>query len=137
MIWWGKTGRTFPFRKRFRSELGELVPTTVWLHEKVGNNREAKQEITRLAGRDDIFSTPKPERLLQRIIRIASNPGDLVLDSFAGSGTTGAVAQKMGRRWIMVELGDHCHTHIVLSINIRTLGIRRHFVPIRISCLEA
>ena len=112
-IWWGKTGRTFPFRKRFRSELGELVPTTVWLHEEVGNNREAKQEITRLSGRDDIFSTPKPERLLQRIIRIASNPGDLVLDSFAGSGTTGAVAHKMGRRWIMVELGEHCHTHII------------------------
>ena len=112
-IWWGKTGRTFPFRKRFRSELGELVPTTVWLHEDVGNNREAKQEVTRIFGRDDIFSTPKPERLLERVIRIATNAGDLVLDSFAGSGTTGAVAQKMGRRWIMVELGEHCHTHII------------------------
>ena len=55
----------------------------------------------------------KPERLIQRIIGMCSNPGDLVLDSFAGSGTTGAVAHKMGRRWIMVELGDHCHTHIV------------------------
>lgn len=59
------------------------------------------------------FATPKPERLLHRIIHIATNPGDLVLDSFAGSGTTGAVAHKMGRRWIMVELGEHCHTHIV------------------------
>ncbi|WP_425859212.1 DNA methyltransferase [Aeromonas sp. INTO2] len=61
----------------------------------------------------DTFDTPKPERLIQRVIRIATNPGDLVLDSFAGSGTTGAVAHKMGRRWIMVELGEHCHTHIV------------------------
>ena len=112
-IWWGKTGRTFPFRKRFKSELGELVPTTVWLQDDVGNNREAKQEVTRIFGRDDIFSTPKPERLIQRVIRIATNPGDIVLDSFAGSGTTGAVAHKMGRRWIMVELGDHCHTHIL------------------------
>ena len=112
-IWWGKTGRTFPFRKRFKSELGELVPTTVWAHEEVGNNREAKQEVTRIFGRDDIFSTPKPERLLERILRIASNRGDLVLDSFAGSGTTGAVAHKMGRRWIMVELGEHCHTHVI------------------------
>lgn len=112
-IWWGKTGTTFPFRKRFRSELGELVPTTVWLNEDVGNNREAKQEITRIFGRDDIFSTPKPERLLERAIRIATNPGDLVLDSFAGSGTTGAVAHKMGRRWIMIELGDHCQTHVI------------------------
>ena len=57
--------------------------------------------------------TPKPEGLLERLIHIATNPGDLVLDSFAGSGTTGAVAHKMGRRWIMVELGEHCHTHII------------------------
>ena len=112
-IWWGKTGRTFPFRKRFQTELGELVPTTVWVQSEVGNNREAKQEVTRIFGRDQIFSTPKPERLLNRVIHIASDPGDLILDSFAGSGTTGAVAQKMGRRWIMVELGEHCHTHII------------------------
>jgi adenine-specific DNA-methyltransferase len=112
-IWWGKSCRTFPFRKRFRSELGELVPTTVWMQEEVGNNREAKQEITWLLGSEDIFSTPKPERLLNRILHIATMPGDLVLDSFAGSGTTGAVAHKMGRRWIMIELGEHCHTHII------------------------
>lgn len=61
----------------------------------------------------DPFATPKPESLIQRVLEIATNPGDLVLDSFAGSGTTGAVAHKMGRRWIMVELGEHCHTHIV------------------------
>ena len=121
-IWWGKTGRTFPFRKRFRSELGELVPTTVWLNEEVGNNREAKQEVTKIFGRDDIFSTPKPERLLGRVLRIATDPGDLVLDSFAGSGTTGAVAQKMGRHWIMVELGEHCHTHIIPRLKMVTDG---------------
>jgi len=62
---------------------------------------------------DPSFDTPKPEKLLERILIIATNPGDLVLDSFAGSGTTGAVAHKMGRRWIMVELGEHCHTHII------------------------
>lgn len=112
-IWWGKTSRTFPFRKRFRSELGELVPTTFWPHEDVGNNREAKQESAALFGRDNIFSTPKPERLLGRILHIATNPGDLVLDSFAGSGTTGAVAHKMRRRWIMIELGEHARTHVV------------------------
>jgi adenine-specific DNA-methyltransferase len=110
-IWWGKTGRTFPFRKRFKSELGELVPTTVWANEEVGNNREAKQEVTRIFGRDDIFSTPKPERLLQRALHIATNPGDLVLDSFLGSGTTAAVAHKMGRRWIGIEMGEHARTH--------------------------
>jgi len=66
-----------------------------------------------LFGEKAFFETPKPEALLSRIIHIASNPGDVVFDSFAGSGTTGAVAQKMGRRWIMVELGEHCHTHII------------------------
>lgn len=68
--------------------------------------------MNRLFGANDAFGTPKPERLLKRVIEIATDPGDLVLDSFAGSGTTGAVAHKMGRRWIMVELGEHCHTHI-------------------------
>ena len=61
----------------------------------------------------DDFITPKPEGLIQRVLETATTPGDLVLDSFAGSGTTGAVAHKMGRRWIMVELGEHCHTHII------------------------
>jgi adenine-specific DNA-methyltransferase len=60
---------------------------------------------------DNVFATPKPERLLQRVIHLATNPGDLVLDSFLGSGTTAAVAHKMGRRWIGIELGEHCHTH--------------------------
>src|SRR6266571_4570296 len=58
-------------------------------------------------------TSKKPERLIRRILQIATNPGDLVLDSFAGSGTTGAVAHKMGRCWIMVELGKHCHSHII------------------------
>jgi adenine-specific DNA-methyltransferase len=102
-LWWGRTGRTFPFRKRFRSELGGLVPTTMWLNQDVGDNREAKQEITRLLGRAAIFSTPKPERLMERVISIATNPGDSVLDCFAGSGTTAAAAHKMGRRWVTVE----------------------------------
>ncbi len=59
------------------------------------------------------FDTPKPEKIIQRVLEIATADGDLVLDSFAGSGTTGAVAHKMGRRWIMVELGEHIHTHII------------------------
>lgn len=86
---------------------------TIWPHEEVSSNRTSKAEIKRLFPNLTPFSTPKPEKLLHRIIHIATNPGDLVLDSFAGSGTTGAVAHKMGRRWIMVELGEHAHTHIV------------------------
>lgn len=85
---------------------------TVWLRNEVGDNQDAKREVATFNS-EEIFSTPKPEKLLQRVIHLATNPGDLVLDSFAGSGTTGAVAHKMGRRWIMVELGEHCHTHII------------------------
>lgn len=70
-------------------------------------------ESTALFGLENKFSFPKPEGLIQTIVESCTNPGDIVLDSFAGSGTTGAVAHKMGRRWIMVELGEHCHTHII------------------------
>ena len=92
------------------SDLVGLTPNTLWLADDVGTNDAAKKEIIALFG-DNVFDTPKPERLIQRIIHIASNPGDLVLDSFLGSGTTAAVAQKMGRRWIGIELGDQAYTH--------------------------
>jgi adenine-specific DNA-methyltransferase len=113
-IWFGSDGKANPSRKTFLSELkieGPPAPT-VWLHAEVGNNHEAREEAKAL-NPGDPFATPKPEKLLKRILELATVPGDLVLDSFAGSGTTGAVAHKMGRRWIMVELGEHCHTHIV------------------------
>lgn len=112
-IWFGADGQAGPSRKTFLSELkisGPPAPT-VWLHGDVGNNHEAREEVKAL-NPEDPFATPKPERLIGRIIELATNPGDLVLDSFAGSGTTGAVAHKMCRRWIMVELGDHAKTHI-------------------------
>jgi adenine-specific DNA-methyltransferase len=75
--------------------------------------RQTKAHQKELFGVGNEFATPKPEALVERILQLSTNPGDLVLDSFAGSGTTGAVAHKMGRRWIMVELGEHCHTHII------------------------
>lgn len=112
-IWWGKDGNNVPAPKIYLSEVKQgVVPQTYWDFEEVGHTQDAKKEIVALFG-DDVFDTPKPEKLMKRIIEIGSNPGDLVLDSFAGSGTTGAVAHKMGRRWIMVELGDHCDTHIL------------------------
>jgi adenine-specific DNA-methyltransferase len=114
-IWWGKDGGGIPRRKVFLREVQSgLVPPTIWLHSETGNTQEAKKEVIAVAPPDaPVFATPKPERLLKRILEIATNKGDLVLDSFAGSGTTGAVAHKMGRRWIMVEVGEHCHTHIL------------------------
>lgn len=113
-IWFGRDGNAAPSRKTFLTDLSNegTPPLTVWLSADVGHNHEAKTEAKSFNA-SDVFSTPKPERLLRRILDIATKPGDLVLDSFAGSGTTGAVAHKMGRRWIMVELGDHCETHIV------------------------
>ncbi|MDZ4818448.1 MAG: site-specific DNA-methyltransferase [Planctomycetota bacterium] len=114
-IWWGVRGTNQPRLKRFLSEVMEgTVPTTLWLHQEVGHTQAAKQEVMAvLPGGTEVFQTPKPEKLLHRILHIASDKGDWVLDSFGGSGTTGAVAHKMGRKWIMVELGEHCHTHII------------------------
>jgi adenine-specific DNA-methyltransferase len=112
-IWWGPKGAARPSIKRYLSDVGDLVPRTLWAKEDVGSNRTSKNEMRSLFPGDSSFNTPKPERLIDRVLNIATNPGDLVLDSFAGSGTTGAVAHKMGRRWIMIELGEHCHTHII------------------------
>lgn len=112
-IWWGKDGKNVPALKRFLREVKQgRVPQTLWDYDEVGHTQDAKKEIVLLFG-DEVFATPKPEKLMKRIIEVATDPGDLILDSFAGSGTTGAVAHKMGRRWIMVELGEHCHTHII------------------------
>jgi adenine-specific DNA-methyltransferase len=114
LLWWGENGcNPVPRLKKFPNDIRQgTVPGTVWLHQEVGNNQDARREILAF-NPNSPFSTPKPEALLQQILTIATNPNDLVLDSFAGSGTTGAVAHKMGRRWIMVELGEHCHTHII------------------------
>lgn len=113
-LWFGPHGDRAPRIKLFLTEVKDgIVPDTWWKHEDSGHNQEAKKEILALFPDTEPFPTPKPERLMQRIIQMATDPGDIVLDSFAGSGTTGAVAHKMGRRWIMVELGDHCETHIV------------------------
>ena len=113
-IWWGKDGGGVPRIKRFLSEVKEgVVPDTIWMHSAVGNTQEAKKEIVALFGAEEVFTTPKPERLIERVLHIATNQGDLVLDSFLGSGTTAAVAHKMGRRYIGIELGEHAVTHCV------------------------
>lgn len=112
-IYFGKDGNSQPNIIRYLDEVPGLVPWTWWPHEDVGHTDEAKKESGALFGKLSAFPTPKPERLLKRIIEIATNPGDIILDSFAGSGTTGAVAHKLGRRWLMIELHEHCHTHII------------------------
>ena len=117
-IWFGASGSNVPRVKKFLSEVQQgLVPSTLWFYQDVGTTGEAKSETTQMFPGEVPFSTPKPERLIQRILHIATNPGDLVLDSFLGSGTTAAVAHKMGRRYIGIEMGEHAVTHCVPRLN--------------------
>lgn len=113
-IYFGANGNNVPRQKKFlkESEDAGLTPETIWYADDVGTNDTAKRHSNSIFDGSG-FDNPKPEELIQRVLEIASNTGDIVLDSFGGSGTTGAVAHKMGRRWIMVELGEHCHTHII------------------------
>ncbi len=109
-LYWGVDGQAkTPMRKLFLDEAKQGMTTpTIW--EDTGLNQHASREMELLFGEKAAFETPKPEALLHRVIHVASNPGDIVLDSFLGSGTTAAVAHKMGRNWIGVELGDHART---------------------------
>lgn len=112
-IWLGAKGNNVPAVKKFLTEVKDgRTCMTIWPYEEVGHNQDAKKEV-KAFNAQNVFDTPKPEKLIERILSLATNEGDLVLDFFAGSGTTGAVAHKMCRRWIMVELGEHCHTHII------------------------
>ncbi|ABO49406.1 DNA methylase N-4/N-6 domain protein [Desulforamulus reducens MI-1] len=112
-IYFGKTGNSQPNIIRYIWQVPGVAPWTWWPSEEVGHTDEAKKEIHALFGKIKAFDTPKPERLIQRIIHIATNPGDLIMDSFLGSGTTAAVAHKMGRRYIGVEMGEQAVTHVV------------------------
>ncbi|MEI8325800.1 MAG: site-specific DNA-methyltransferase, partial [Betaproteobacteria bacterium] len=111
MIYWGVGGgASLPRIKKFLDVSGDVVPRSVWSYDESGHNQEAMLEGLALFG-ETRFGTPKPERLIQRVLHIATHPNDLILDSFLGSGTTAAVAHKMGRRWIGIEMGEHAATH--------------------------
>lgn len=116
-IWFGSDGCGMPRRKTFLSEHEGVIPWTWWSNKEVGHNQEAKKESIKLFGAANAFDTPKPERLLQRIIHIASDPDEYVLDSFLGSGTAIAVAHKMKRKWIGIELGEHVYTHCKMRMD--------------------
>lgn len=116
-VTFGNDGNGVPRRKQFLSEARGIVPWTWWPQDEVGHTGESKDEVNTLFGSEISFDTPKPERLIERIIHIASNPGDLILDSFLGSGTTAAVAHKMGRRYIGIEMGDHAYTHCKVRLD--------------------
>ena len=116
-IWFGKSGNNVPRIKTFLSEVQTgVVPMTIWKYTEVGSNQDAKKEVKQI-NMNDPFATPKPERLIERVLNIATVPGETVLDSFLGSGTTAAVAHKMGRRYIGIEMGDHAYTHCKVRLD--------------------
>ncbi len=122
-IWFGKDGHRVPRIKRFlsASPVG-LTPETLWKAEDVGTNDDAKKQLLRLFPSEPVFDTPKPETLVARILEIATNEGDLVVDAFLGSGTTAAVAHKMQRRYIGVEAGPHAVTHCARRLQMVVEG---------------
>lgn len=144
-IWWGKHGRNRPGIKRFLSEVREgVVPQTFWPWKDVGSTRHAKQELSQLLGAkpaDDVFITPKPVNLLRRIASIATDPGEIILDSFAGSGTSGHAvlaanksdASKEGRRFVLVQMRHDNKDHERSKVNLcKTLTAKR----VRLACEE-
>ena len=118
-VYFGRDGNGMAQRKKFWLEdVVSVVPWTWWPYEETGENREATSEAKALTNESGhaLFATPKPERLMKRVLELASQPGDLVLDSFLGSGTTAAVAHKMGRRYIGIEMGEHARTHCMARL---------------------
>lgn len=116
-IWFGKEGTGVPRLKRFLSEMKTgLTPQTLWTANEVGTTDSAKKEIKRLFPDEIAFDTPKPVELISRILNIAADPGDIVLDSFLGSGTTATAALQNGMRFVGIERGDHvvslCHRRL-------------------------
>jgi adenine-specific DNA-methyltransferase len=110
-VYFGKDGTGAPQLKRYLNRVQDgVVPSTWWAHDDVGHNDESRKESKTIFDNEP-FSTPKPERLLNRVLHIATNINDLVLDSYLGSATTAAVAHKMGRRYIGIEMGEHAATH--------------------------
>ena len=127
-IWFGKNGQGVPRIKRFlKSANVGLTPETLWLARDVGTNDEAKKQLLKLFPHEDVFDTPKPEGLIRRVLEIATDPGDLVLDAFLGSGTTAAVAHKLNRRYIGIEHGKravrYCAARLKLVVDGDTTGI--------------
>ncbi|MCQ2697924.1 site-specific DNA-methyltransferase [Helicobacter pylori] len=110
-IYFGRNGDNVPSLKRFLSEVKQgTTPLTIWKYTEVGHNQDATKQLLALFNNVKLFDTPKPEALLQRILEISTKENDLVLDFFAGSGTTCAVAHKMKRRYIGIEQMDYIET---------------------------
>lgn len=124
-IWFGRNGAGVPRIKRFLRdvELG-VTPETLWTASSVGTTTDAKRHVLELFPDETVFDTPKPEGLIERILHIATDEGDLVIDPYLGSGTTAAVAHKMGRKWIGIEIGEHAVSHCKKRLDLVLEGER-------------
>ena len=113
-VYFGRDGNAVPRLKKYLTDakIG-VAPSTLWMADEVGTTDSAKKHLMALLTKEAVFDTPKPEGLVHRILHIASNPGDLILDAYLGSGTTAAVAMKMGRDFLGMEQGPHITTHCV------------------------
>ena len=121
-IWFGADGNNVPAVKRFLTDVKQgMTSMTIWKYTEVGHNQDAKKEV-KVFNSESVFATPKPERLIERVLTLGSNEGDLVLDSFLGSGTTAAVAHKMGRKYIGIEMGEHAYTHCKKRLDMVVSG---------------
>lgn len=122
-VWFGSDGNGVPRLKRFLSSAPRgVTPPTLWTADFAGTSAKAKREVLKLFPDEAVFDTPKPEQLLSRILEIATDPGDLVLDAYLGSGTTAAVAHKMKRRWLGIENGEHAITHCASRLRMVVEG---------------
>lgn len=116
-VWFGKNGDSVPQLKRFLTDVKQgMTSMTIWKYREVGHTQDAMKE-SKAINSESVFGTPKPERLIERVLTLGSNEGDLVLDSFLGSGTTAAVAHKMSRKYIGIEMGDHAYTHCKVRLD--------------------
>jgi adenine-specific DNA-methyltransferase len=113
-VYFGRTGEATPrFKKFLKDAKSGVTPETLWWANDVGTTDRAKKELMALLHTEEVFDTPKPETLIHRVLTIATDPGDLVLDAYLGSGTTASVALKMGRTFIGIEQGSHIVSHTV------------------------
>jgi adenine-specific DNA-methyltransferase len=122
-VYFGRDGNSVPRIKKYLSEakIG-VAPSTLWMADDVGTTDSAKKHLMGLLTKEAVFDTPKPEGLVQRILHIATNPGDLVLDAYLGSGTTASVAMKMNREFVGIEQGPHIATHCVKRLRAVSAG---------------
>lgn len=122
-VWFGKDGNAVPRLKRFLTDRKTgLTPETLWRADDVGTTSDAKKHLLELFKEVSLFDTPKPEQLIHRVLQISTNPGDVVLDPYLGSGTTAAVAHKMNRRYLCIEIGEHIKTHCVQRLKQVIVG---------------